>query len=102
MHGSAKMDWVQVAQVTTAIATGAAGLATIQRIIRELKRDPTRPVQNGERRSIISHLTRLEQIGINQERMTARMEGRLDEMEDRLRDVERLVARISARSASQG
>lgn len=94
------MDWAQITQMTTAFAAGAAGVATLQKLIERLGRErPNKPLQNGERHSIISTLTRLEQYSIAQERSAAAISGRLDDMDSRLRAVERIGARLSARAA---
>lgn len=85
------MDW---AQIMTAISAGAAGVLTIQKVIRNLNRKaPTQPLESDERRRVLTQLIRLEQIGLNQEVTLGQINGRMDQFDDRLRAIERVVAR---------
>jgi hypothetical protein len=88
------MDW---AQIMTAVSAGAAGILTIQKVIKNLKSaPPDKPIENGERRKILTQLIRLEQMGLNQEVAMGRIDGRMDDFDDRLRVIERTFGRSRA------
>lgn len=96
------MDWESIAKMIATLSTGAAGLLTIQTLMRRMKAKPeNRPLDRGERRSILGSLARLEQLSVDSAESDARQEARMEDFERRLNAVER-ANRLSRGQSTTG
>ena len=88
-------------QISGAIASGAAGLLTIQKLVAKVRSVPVdKPVDRSERKVISRQLAEIRDFVASQNRAVGDIDGRLAAIDDRLSALEQTVSYMQGRSRS--